>query len=475
MKKLSMLLSLALVLALAVPAFAGVSTDITGKVGADVRYDAQDGFTAAGDVEANIKMTAGSEGALKAVIDLGTTTASTPDAPGDQYGANPSPYVPADAHVTINIKSAYIEATGAWLKGGSDVTTKLGTLKASYNDWVADLSNDTTTQIDAVEVSGIDLGAASLTGFYGWLNPAVTGRDGTVSALSASGSLDIVDVSGVYVSETDATGANVSTDYAVEASAMPAEGVSLSAAFAGHGASSTSAYKVEGELSTMPNITVGASAWSAAAGFAPMWANHKDDDLAKETTAFTADEKGYELSASTSQSGVDLGLTYTSTTDAAGTAGSAKTVTEVTAETVVSETDLSATVTMDSSATATKIELEASRNFGDIYGSYKLVSQGATNTHTIAAETTIDTPIADGMMVGGHVVLDGATTNFGADANWKAPNGITLGLGYANYDRDDDWFDNYKDEDAWSGAYAVTDDANGADGFTITAGVEVEF
>lgn len=455
MKKLSMLVTVVMVLALAVPAFAGVDTAITGKVGADVRYDQQDNFHAVGKVETNIKMTAGSDsGDLKAVVSLGTTTAKTPAAPGNAFGSNPSPFITAK-DVSLSVKYAYVEATGALIKGGSDITTKLGSLAPSYNDWVGDITNDNQTRIDGLELSGIDLGAASLTSFYGWL----TNGD-TLSVLSANGSLDVIDVNGVYVSEKGATAP--SNDYAVSASASPADGVSLSATFAGNGANNASAYKVGGELTTMPNLTLGANVWSTAAAFAPMWANHTDDDPAEATTAFTADQKGYELTAETTQSGVDLSTSYKSWTDAAG--NNAKTKTVVSGATTVSETDLSAKVTMET-AKDTKIEVTAKKSFGDINGSYKLTSQGGTNTHEIGADTTVNTPIADGVKLAGTVELGGGTTDYGVDASWTAPNGINLGVGYANFDRTDDW----------AGGYDVTNDANGADGLSVWSSVEVSF
>lgn len=460
MKKLSMLLSLVMVLALAAPAFAGINTDISGSLSADLRYDGQDGLTAEAETKASVKMSAGSEdGNIKAVVNLGTTTTN----PKGAFGGNSSPFI-GTKDIALNITSAWIETTGAWIKGGPAVTTKIGSLAPSYNNWVADLSNDTYKRVDAVEVSGLDLGAVSLTGLLGWYDNDTTAATDThkLSAISASGGLDVVDLGFVYVSEKDAADAVVSTDYAVTAGVSPVDGVSVDATFASHGASTTTAYKVGGELSTIPDVTLSASTWSAAAGFDPAWANHKDDDLTKETTAFTADQKGYKVAAETTQSGVDLGASYESTTDAAG--GNAKTTTIVSAGTTVSETELSGKVTMETGAD-TKIEVSASRSFGNVNGSYKLTSQGANMDHEIAADTTVNTPLADETKLAGKVILDGSDTNFGFDATWAAPNGINLGIGYANYDREDDW----------PGDYDVTGDANGADGFTVHAGIDVSF
>lgn len=465
MKKLSVLVSLVMILALAAPAFAGINTDITGSVTGKVRYDQQSGFTTYGKTEAKVTMSAGSEGNIKAVVNLGGTTAKSEGA----FGGDSSPFI-GNTNVLLKVDSAWIESTGAWIQGGPDVVTKIGSLNPNYSNWIADFGNTTYPRIDAVEVSQLDLGGLSLTGLMGWYdNDTATASVDThsINALALNGGLDVVDLGVVYVVETEvASKTNISTDYAVTAGIDPADGVSVDATFASNGANNATAYKVSGELATVPNVTFTASAWSAAANFDPAWANRKDDKLTEAPTAFTKDQIGYQVGVETTQSGLDLSASYKNTTKADKTGP--VTETKVGAATTVSETDLSADVTMNSTWANTKIVASAKRSFGNVNGSYTLTLNdgGAAGTkHEIAADTTVDTPLADGVKLEGKVILDGSTTNFGGDATWTAPNGVILGLSYANYDRGD----------SWPGGYNVTNDANGADGFAAHAGIEVAF
>src|SRR5690606_34630887 len=132
MKKLAVLLGVLLVLALAAPSMAAVSTDITGKVKADLYYHAQHGPTAYGSAEASVVLTAGSEGNFKAVLNIDAWKAKTDD---DEQLFSGKPFSASFDNPAI--KSAYIQATGAWIKGMPDTVTKVGRFATAYSDWVA--------------------------------------------------------------------------------------------------------------------------------------------------------------------------------------------------------------------------------------------------------------------------------------------------------------------------------------------------
>lgn len=468
MKKLAVLLGVLLVLALAAPSMAAVSTDITGKVKADLYYHAQHGPTAYGSAEASVVLTAGSEGNFKAVLDIAAWKAKTAEA--DELFSG-SPFSPTFADPKIN--SAYIQATGAWIKGMPDTVTKVGRFATAYSDWVAKFRTN-----NGIEVSGIDLGVGGLsvyaarTGADDWAwypDPAdpekTEEKNARVFAISGSADIDVVNVKATMVNTTNADdpALPVHTDFAVETSVNPVDGLSLTADFASDGNTKQNAYRVGATLSTLPGVTLNASTWSTGDKFDPVWSARKDDKPGEERAKYERDQKGFEVGASTTQSGIDLGLKYNSTTKFDGT--DRVNTTTFTAGTVLSETTLSGEVVMKSTEANAKIKASAERDFSGVNGKYTLeIGHDKKVKHTINASTTIDTPIADGVNLGARVILEqGQNARFGVGASWQAPNGVNLLVDYANYDR-------VKDEDGWG---HHTDPAKA--GLLIKAGVEASF
>lgn len=424
-------MGLVLVLALAMPAAAGINTDITGSLNTQVYYDQHDGLWAWGKVSTKVTMSTGTEGAIKAVIGLGSTTAEDE---GNFGGPGDGPLATKKG-IELNVETAYVEANGAWIQGTPDVTSKIGRFGINYSEWVAELGNR-----DAVELSNIDLGPVDLAFAYAWVNhnPA-TQDDVRLTAIKASGNLDVVELSGAVVlaANKDDDSKN-HTDYAVSAKATPAEGITLSADFASDGANDATGFKVGGELSTIPNLKIGVSMWSMADAFNPTFAKRDDG----KTTAFPDindkknERKGFEVKADTSQAGFDLGVTFRNTSDA------------------------------NDGNKANSYEFRASRDFNGIKASYKFEDGDSKDSlHTITAETTVDTPIASGVNLKGTIRLpENADLQFGADATWKAPNGINLGLHYANYDRGDGW-----------GGRDIAAGTKEPDGFVVRASYELSW
>ena len=100
-------------------------------------------------------------------------------------------------------------------------------------------------------------------------------------------------------------------------------------------------------------------------------------------------------------------------------------------------------------------ELEPARSFGIVNGLYKLeIDHDSTTTHTVEADWAMDTFIADDVEFFVGVELpEGKDAQLELDVAWQAPNGISLGLHYANYDDNDDY----------------------PEGLQARAGIEVEF
>lgn len=429
MRKLAVLMGLVLVMGLAVPAAAGINTDIKGSLNTQVYYDQHDGFWAWGKVTTEVTMSTGTDGAIKAVIGLGSSKA---EQEGNFGGPGNGPLV-ASKEIALKVDTAYIEANGAWIEGTPDVTSKIGRFGINYNEWVAELGNR-----DAVELSNIELGPVDLALAYAWVNHDAGDDDVRLTTIRAAANIDVVELSGaVVLSANQDDNSNNHTDFAVSAKVTPIEGVSLSADFASDGAKEATGYKVGGELSTIADLTIGVSMWAMEKDFNPTYAKRDDG----KTTAFpdindkANERKGFEVKADTTQAGFDLGVTYRNTSDS------------------------------NDGNKANSYELRVSRDFNGIKGSYKYEDGDKKNSlHTVTVETTVDTPIASGVNLKGTVRLpEGKDVEFAADATWTAPNGINLGLHYANYDREDGW-----------GGRDVGPKGD-ADGFVVRASYEISW
>jgi len=91
----------------------------------------------------------------------------------------------------------------------------------------------------------------------------------------------------------------------------------------------------------------------------------------------------------------------------------------------------------------------------------------------IASRTVTVSQLGGDVTLRGNIRNRSGNTDFGADATWKAPNGLTLGLHYANYDRVSDWNGNLGDGNLAEGV--DLGQPGQADGFAITAGYQLNF
>jgi len=422
-------MGLVLVMALAVPASAGINTEINGKVQTDFYYDTHDGAWAWGDVETKITMSAGTDGAIKAVLGLGATEANDEGI----FGQPNSPFT-AENNVVLKVNTAYIQADGAWLEGGPGVTTKIGRFGTNYSNWAAKIGDR-----DGIELSNVNLGPLSLAGLYAWVNEApfnndaITGAanfaganpadvvnavnalDWRIMAVKGSTNVDSVKLEGAYVNTISETTAKLN-DYVLTASLTPVEGLAVDGTFAGTnyelpfiGTQAGTGWKVNAELSTIPEVKLGATVWASTDEFNPVYTD-LDGNKPKSFNGHDKpnERRGVEVRANTSQAGFDLGLTVKNTTAA------------------------------DGSNSASSFTFTAKRVFDAVTGEYKYES--ADKRHTITATTTVDTPVAKAVNLKGTVRLaEGSDLEYAADATWQAPNGLNLGLHYANYDRGDGW------------------------------------
>jgi hypothetical protein len=486
MKKFTILLSLALVAMLSSVGFAQLNTDITGSFETEIVYN--DGLSASGVVKAELKATTGND---RVVIALGTVASVTGD---DSFLADP--FNPAASNLVLNITNAKVILNGAWFEGGPEVTTTIGRHNVSYSPWVASHQSRTFNQPgvmssgnpghstlgrNGIEVSGLDLGPLSLSVYHGWSAPnesASYGPDPTYvsagpfdpapeiflgwnyrygqdnpTAFRVQGDLAVLGLDVVVVRRQELvdipTGAENSPhadrdhvmDFSITGTVAPSDGVDVKAVVAQDGQNSTSAYRVDVELTTIPDITLDAAIFSAAEDFMPRYAQWtRNNNINNQRyTAFWIDQQGrahsgFSIGGKTTQSDVELYGSYESVnrSDNAN-----RTVTKGGASTSVQNFDVSVDVTLTNAfvtnASTTKTEVGVGTDLAAVRVDYKgTIETGADVKNEITASTTQNLVFASAVKIQGKVVLQGTDTKTAADAGWTAPNGIDLNVGWGS-------------------------------------------
>lgn len=466
MKRLSILVSVALVALLSTGAFAAnLNTDFGGMIGYELRYDQHDGLVSRGLFDTRITVT-GESGAVK--VDFGVGTNYTPG--GQTNFAHRNGWLNFTEHrlfqgdsaaLSLKVQRANVTLKGPLFKNGQDVETAVGRFNFNWNPVVA--SNEAIAGADAglsggplshatgVQLLGVEAGPLTVDLAHFYLNWGSVNGENTdrPTFVRVKGNLDVVEVTGIVVNHEHSASPGVAedrvTDFVVTAGLAPADGVKLNATYGSNGENDTSHYKIEGELATIPNLTLTGSFWSTDDGFAPRYGHRNQADRwGTNNRSVREDEAGgYKIGASTTQGGVDLSVSYAAVgkhTDANFSA----TRTEASAKTTVSDFDLSASYKLDTETGAndtSEITLGAGTDFDAVRVDYEgVLKTGENMKNAIKASTTLDTILADGVNLSGKVTLqqdasDGVDTKFEFDAEWKAPNGIGLGLHYANYSR----------------------------------------
>lgn len=497
MKKLVVLLSLALTLALAAPAFAAVTPEwslegeanfgmmfgqnpntgdyqITGNVNkllakltlsaivAVPPADEEDEEGEEGDAaeaeaadpeDANPKAKFSFEVVVenKEENKLQEGTVSKPKNPNFGDGAFSLP-------LELGISNVVFTFNGAYWKNGPELTTQIGNLDAYWSDYIAgenkaaddaDVPHARSAKGDGVTITGLTVGP-----FDSSVALLFVERNRRLLVTSWDGQLDGVGVD--FTTATHREDGDLVHDLHLGVGIEPADGLSVAANYATDGRTGGYVYDLNATLSTIPNIelTAGVRGIDPDAAWSPVFAkrNEDDDDCKDRIGDLCAHDSmnGINVGVSTTQAGIDLGLTYR-TSDHPVDNTKDEIVTKFTAGTVLSEFDLSGAVTLtdkvDDSKDKTKFEVSVGRSFNNINAKYSFSTEkekGAadpTVVHTISADTTIDTPLADGVKLSGQVKIDSSKLDGNAQvhtsAEWTAPNGLKLGLHYANYNRKD--------------------------------------
>lgn len=463
MKKLSILLSLVLVLALSTSAFAALSTNITGYVEMDVTYKRdlknkddlkkpvnEIPYRLSARTKARVQLTMSAGSASNANPRV-TVTLKTADNHQSGWLKFDTDFAKAGT-MPFEMTAWNLVATGPLWKDGPSLTTTLG-------DVVRDWNKYTAWQLgpNIIEVAGLKVGQLNVTGLYSWnrADSRYNKKAGTnTGALRVQGTLNQITL--------DATVTNVgpqvptATDkrhnnFYVDAKVTPTTGVDLRGIVAYDGENQGLSYKAEATVKTIPNLTLTGLVRGTDTKFNPQHTEtHADHRV------WWSDEQYYKVTAETTQAGVTLSGSYALKSKYNG-ADPVNTV-EVKASTTIDNAlpaplTVGGTVTFtmpEGGNTTTKTVIDASTTLVETKLTYKgTIETDKPVKNELTAERTLNLPFADNVKVNGKVTYqpdgtdadnDPDTFDYGIDAAWQLPNGLDIWVGYANYNKSgDDW------------------------------------
>lgn len=418
----SALLSLLLVAAFSMGAFAStLKTDVTGSIEAElavVQKVGAPGFDLVGRggvVLALKSVLEAEEGTVRAVINLASPTTG-----GIGDFADLTTFGSLTA-LELVVDSAYLEAEGAWWVGGPSVVTRIGRHNVSYSDWVAHEVGH-----NGIGIAGLQLGLLELDGYVGWT------ADDRPAALRARGALDLFEFDGTLVNRRVVGGTDRVNDVAVEIHFDPAEVLHTVSTIARDGETGDLAYRVEGEFSQFAGLLLDAAVWSTPENFAPRYA-----DYAALEPVFNQDERGVKIGASTVWEGIELRGTAAQQGLHSDPNWQLR-VLGVEAETEYGQFDLLFGLEHINLNGTNSRNLKfgvATELFGVLVGYEGLLPSNDSLESTVTASTTQELPILGEVDIEGRLwAKNGVDTEVRVGATWQAPNGLNLGLHYANYE-----------------------------------------
>lgn len=321
--------------------------------------------------------------------------------------------------INLYVDSAYLEAEGPWWVGGPSVITRIGRHNVSYSDWVAHRVGH-----NGIGISGLQLGQLAIDAYAGWT------EDDRPVALRARADLDVFEVDTTFVDRR--AGSGRVTDLVAHLNIDLLEDVRLLATVARDGEHEVFAYRGEANLGPFSGVDVDFAVWSTPEEFAPRYANY-----GAENPVFTADSRGVKVGASTVWSGIQL-RGAVSDLGRVSDPNWKQRIYSVDGETNLEGFDVSFGFAHENlnGVTARTIEVGVARELAGILLGYtgKLRS-GEPLESVVTASTTRNLPIFGDVDLSGRVrVKSGTDTQVDASAKWQAPNGINLGLHYANYE-----------------------------------------
>lgn len=386
----------------------------------------------------------------------------------------------------LKIEKAYLETTGPFLTGGQAVTTRFGDLAIDYSPYIAHISK-TDGVIEGAQVSGVRLGPVELAGFYGWATREVEAAPSHAEAAQAPterfadrGLFAEADIQGVRF---EGAALKAGNDVALVGGAQfaPMPGVDVAGMAAWDGANEASAVKAEagiGAIPGLPEVSAKLGYRNLDPKFNPIYRDDSKDDDGNDINIvdLNAGKRGVNGEVATAIMGVTLvgNADWHQQRDGdRNLVGERKTVgatatteyegldIKVGAKTAWSSVNAGYTI-LDRTEDADP-EKETTVTLGLGYDipvgpmvldtRYDLTMSNIKSTvHELAASTAFDAPMLSGVGLSGNLKWAEGQTTYLGQAKYNAPNGIEF---IASYDK----------------GYSATR----VDGFSLTAGMKVEF
>lgn len=448
MKKLAIALSAALIVALAVPAFAASTLQLGGQLGTDFTYgkasDGKYGMTGKSWLDVNLAAEAQGGTQIKGVIKLTPWEIKSgleQDADGNYIRTPFENLTPIDGTMPFGVSSAYLQAVGPFWTGGPSMTTTAGDItmnKDNYVAWLGDHSDRGDRKGLAVE--GFKVGPLSADAFYVWpgaeTKKVVGQPDVVINHGKALGLSTVADIQGIHVGAAMVRpDGSSSVDFATNASAQVIPGLTVNGVFAADrkffdNQKDNYAYRVGGSFSPLSWLSLDAGYRATMPGFAPEYVATSTDNAPKAGT-------GYNVGAKATVQGVNLAASFDQPTDNA----------TASADTTVAGVKLAGDVAVAADIAAQKYSfseahMSAERSFAlaglpAISGKYaadiKPNDSGKIGIlHDLSASTTLNViPQLQNVTLTGDVkVQDTKLSDASIGATYVAPNGINLGASY---------------------------------------------
>ncbi len=329
----------------------------------------------------------------------------------------------------LKLKKAYIETEGSFWYGGPEATTRFGSLDINYGPFTS--VNDEY----GVSVSNLQVGPAKLNGFY-----AIPTEESAITGINARVKLNDMQAGSTIIHD------NVGINVVVDAAVRPLDllivggGLAVQKDFAqvadpAEANASTGVERlwvVSAQYQVADNMSVHAGYRSISNDWKPAYiakADSKNDQGQNWVHEGNRIEKGIYVGVATEQQGVKIAADYDQMFEEATLA--AETNMEgyaIDVETVVDVAESG--ISTKNTTFGVGKSFAATNNF-NVETNYKGVwTPGEGLAHTLGAKTIVTmVPAVNGMGLSSEVtVADKETIGYSVGADFKAPNGINLGV-----------------------------------------------
>jgi len=392
MKKLTVVLSAVMVLALALPAAAAPAFTIGGSVEQEFRLERGEnddmrlrGYTGL-DLEAALSNEDGDP--IRAVIEFAPWSWNNLGEDDELVEDIANPY-PGPA-TGLEIDKIYLEAQGALWNGGPEMTTTIGDVEIEHSPWVASLDRR------GAKVENLGIGPVTVAGFYGWAERDAQGQaENPAYGLSLAGNLANVGLSTSVVRQDEAT--------ELAASAVTQIGPAIVHGTVALDENQNQAFDLNAETAVMPNLNLHLGYRGGDEEFMPRFADVDTlEDEGQASWARDADDnpvklqRGIEVGIGTVQYGTQIVASYDQPTDAV-------------------KLELARAFALNGRGIDTKYT-----------GTFEINNEKMTHE----VEASMD-PVTVAAEIEASRTQD---TTYGVSATYQAPNGMEFGVGYHSVD-----------------------------------------